>query len=467
VENRYKIVERIDSGGMAEVFKGRARAIHGIEKTVAIKRILPHLARNRKFVAMFLDEARLSVYLNHANIVQVFDIARAGEDYFIVMEYVEGANLRTLLDASRNANRPLPVEGAAFIAAEVCRGLAYAHARRDNDGRPLNIVHRDVSPPNILLSLEGEVKLVDFGLAKAASQLERSDPDILKGKLGYMSPEQAHGMPFDQRADVFATGILLWEMLAGRRLFRGETDLETLEQVRAARVQPLREINPRVPKDLEEVVSRALARDAARRYQSARQLGDDLWTMLFRNRLRVTAHDVAVLVREVASALPPAESTTRAIDQMIQEEIIRLISIESYELPEDSPPPSLDAEGSRPIQVEDLSLVRERRPPGRAPVALGGGTGAAAQKAPAADFVPLTELLEPEPDAERAPRASPAPAPAAPRAPVRAGPTRRSGRAAWWLLALLVLAGVGGGLFFLFTGNDAPAPAGQQTSKRR
>jgi serine/threonine-protein kinase len=423
VESRYKIIERIDSGGMAEVFKGRARAIHGIEKTVAIKRILPHLARNRKFVAMFLDEARLSVYLNHANIVQVFDIARSDGDYFIVMEFVEGANLRTLLEVLAQTGRTFDVEKGVRIAADICRGLAYAHERRSYDGRPLGIVHRDVSPPNVLISLEGEVKLVDFGLAKAASQLEHSDPEILKGKLGYMSPEQAYGKAVDHRADVFAAGILLYEMLSGCRLFKGDSDLATLELVREAKIPPLRQHNPRVLPDLESIVRRALAKDLSQRYQSARHLEDDLWRFLFAHGLKVTPLDIGNWVRETMVSAPKERVSTEEIGEMIQEEILRLFSIEDYDLhlPEDSPPP-MPQEGSRPIRVEELTVARDRRD---AP--LGN---------PA--FMPLTEILEPEAEAEPPPEA-PGEAPA--RAP-------RS-RIAWWILALLVLGALGAGAFYL------------------
>jgi serine/threonine-protein kinase len=427
VESRYKIVERIDSGGMAEVFKGRARAIHGIEKLVAIKRILPHLARNRKFVAMFLDEARLAVYLNHANIVQVFDIARSDGDYFIVMEFVEGANLRTLLEVARSTGRPFPLEKAIYIAAEVCRGLAYAHDRSDFSGRPLKIVHRDVSPPNVLLSYEGEVKLVDFGLAKAASQIEESDPDILKGKLGYMSPEQAWGHDVDHRADVFAAGILLWEMLANRRLFRGESDLQTLEMVRRAEVPPPSTHNDRVTPDLESAVMRALAQDPAQRYADARQFADELWRFLFANGLKVTPQELGEWVREITGRLERAESSARVIDQMIQEEILRLVSIESYDLPEDSPPPSFH-EGSRPIKVEDLSVARERREQTQPKIAL----------------TPLSDILEPDTEAAAAPERPAAPAP------------QPRSRAAWWILAIMVLGGIAGGLFLLLREGAGP-----------
>jgi serine/threonine protein kinase len=421
VESRYKILEKIDSGGMAEVFKGRARAIHGIEKTVAIKRILPHLARNRKFVSMFLDEARLSVYLNHANIVQVFDIARSNGDYFIVMEFVEGANLRTLMEALAQAGRAFDIEKGVRIAADICRGLAYAHERRSYDGRPLGIVHRDVSPPNVLISLEGEVKLVDFGLAKAASQLEHSDPDILKGKLGYMSPEQAYGKAVDHRADVFAAGILLYEMLSGSRLFKGDSDLATLEMVREARIPSLRQRNPRVLPDLESIVRRALAKDLSQRYQSARHLEDDLWRFLFAHGLKVTPVDIGSWVRETVASVPKERASTQEIGEMIQEEILRLFSIEEYDLhlPEESPPP-LPHEGSRPLRVEDLTVARDRRD-----FPLGS-----------ANFVPLTEILEPE--------AEPPPGP-----PAQAVAQASRSRIAWWILALLVLGALAAGAFYL------------------
>lgn len=469
MEARYRILERIDSGGMAEVFKGRARAIHGIEKIVAIKRILPHLARNRKFISMFLDEARLSVYLNHANIVQVFDIARSGGSYFIVMEYVEGSNLRRILDEFAKSGRPFPVEIACFVAAHVCRALAYAHDRADRDGRSLQIVHRDVSPPNVLITREGEVKLVDFGLARAASQLEKSDPDILKGKLGYMSPEQAWGKEVDRRADIFATGILLFEMLAGRRLFRGESDLETLELVRAARIPSLHTLNPRVPEQLERIALRSLTREPGDRYQSAHLFEDDLWSFLFQNRLKVTPFEVGAWMRDQAARLPPPEENeARAIDRMIYEEMLKVTSIESYDLPEDPDPTSLTgSEGSRPISLDDLEGVP--RPNRLSPSHSASHPRPVMPPPPpvnavaAQEFGELTELFEPETENLRPmPGGSSAAFPisvvsARPHATPLA-PAARPVRMGWWVLAVLVLLGVGGAVFFLLR---APAPQSQ------
>ncbi len=229
-DQKYRILEKLDSGGMAEIYRAEAELIQGLKKQVAIKRILPHLTKNEKFVAMFLDEAKLSLYLDHANIVHVFDIGRSGETYFIVMEYVHGPNLRSVNESMHRLGQSIKIEEAIFMMMEVCKGLGSAHDMvSPEDGQSLNIVHRDVSPPNILLSRNGEVKLVDFGLAKAASQVEQTDPGVVKGKFSYLSPEAASGQTVDFRSDLFAVGIILFEVLTGRRLFLGETDYQTVE----------------------------------------------------------------------------------------------------------------------------------------------------------------------------------------------------------------------------------------------
>lgn len=290
---RYQIVDRIDVGGMAEVFRGKAISLDGYEKPVAIKRVLPQLAADPRFVNMFLDEARLSLALSHANIVSVFDVSRAGETYFIVMEHVDGANLKTLMEIARAGQRPFSTPIAVQICIEVCKALAYAHDRKAADGSKLSIVHRDVSPPNILISREGEVKMTDFGLAKAASQVESTDPGIVKGKYGYLSPEAANGLEVDARSDIFSLGIILWELLAGRRLFAGETDLATLQRVQEARVPALAPLCVDLHPELESIVRRALAADRDKRYATAREFGTDLTRFLFAAGLSVTSYDVA------------------------------------------------------------------------------------------------------------------------------------------------------------------------------
>lgn len=285
---------------MAEVYRAESAGLEGFKKTVAIKRVLPHLAEKKQFIGMFLDEARLSAQLNHSNCVQVFDIGVGDKTYFIVMEYVDGSDLKALLEHLAHQERRIPVSTAIFICCRILDGLAYAHDARDSRGRILGIVHRDISPPNVLITRHGEVKVVDFGLAKANSQLEHSQPGIIKGKFSYLSPEAALGEAVDARSDIFAAGIILWEMLAGRRLFSGETDLQTVRQVQSAKIPDLKKFNPEVGPELEALVLRALARDPRQRYQSARELGIDLNNLLFRMAHPVSAFDLSRLVAEVA-----------------------------------------------------------------------------------------------------------------------------------------------------------------------
>lgn len=349
-EQKYRIIEKLDSGGMAEIYSAEAELIQGLKKKVAIKRILPHLTRNKKFVAMFLDEARLSLYLDHANIVHVFDIGRSGNTYFIVMEFVDGVNLRTLAKSLRRQRRPLRMEEAIFITMEVCKGLAYAHdIVSPEDGRALNIVHRDVSPPNILASRNGEIKLVDFGLAKAASQLEHTDPGVVKGKFSYLSPEAASGKHVDHRADIFASGIILFELLTDRRLFYGENDFQTVELVRRAQIPSMRAINPDISPDLETVVLRALARNPDDRYQHAYEFQEALAQVLFDRGLKVTSRDLAKLVRRCVAQRDGAgtlQARTRGvINTLIQEEILKFTSLESSDF---------DRSGALPLSPDDL-----------------------------------------------------------------------------------------------------------------
>lgn len=335
--DRYTITERLDQGGMAEVFLGVAESLQGFKKNVAIKRILPSLVRNQTFVSMFLDEAKLSLYLQHANIVQVFDIGQSENSYFLVMEYVHGCNLRHLLDRLKDRGQRIRIAEAIYLMLEACKGLSYAHTCENPEtGEPLNIVHRDVSPPNILISKNGEVKLVDFGLAKANSQIESTDPGVVKGKFSYLSPEAASGLDIDERADVFAVGILLWEMLTNRRLFLGESDYQTVEQVRQARIPSIAAINPEIEPELESIVRKALERDPDRRYQSAADLGDALAQYLFSRRMKVTARDIAALVRETQMEQAKKRSTVpqeTLIDNMIQDEMAKITSLLEGESP--------------------------------------------------------------------------------------------------------------------------------------
>jgi len=332
MRDRYQITERLDHGGMAEVFRGVAESMEGFKKAVAIKRILPSLTKNPKFVSMFLDEARLSLFLQHANIVQVFDISKTPDNaYFLVMEYVDGCNLKALIERSKQKGRRIEVAHTIYMMMECCKALNYAHnVENPETGEPLGIVHRDISPPNILLSKNGEVKLVDFGLAKANSQIESTDPGVVKGKFSYLSPEAASGLEVDHRADIFAVGIILWEMFTGRRLFYGETDYQTVELVRQARVPSIAALNPEIEPDLEAVVRKALAREADDRYQSAADLADALAQYLFSRRMKVTSRDIQTLVRDTQMEMMrkrSAEPKESLIDALINDEIGKMTSL--------------------------------------------------------------------------------------------------------------------------------------------
>jgi eukaryotic-like serine/threonine-protein kinase len=293
---RYKVLERIAAGGMAEVYRAESAGLEGFKKLVAIKRVLPHLAEKKQFIGMFLDEARVGAHLSHSNCVQVFDIGVGDNTYFIVMEFVDGSDLKGVIEHRKELKQPVPVEEACLITVRICEGLAYAHELTDSKGNSLHIVHRDMSPPNVLLTRHGEVKIVDFGLAKANSQLEKSEPGIIKGKFSYLSPEAAQGLPVDARTDVFAAGIILWEMLAGRRLFLGDSDLETVRLVQKAEIPTLRDYNSKIPLELERVLKKGLAADPARRYQTAREFGRDLNAILFQIGRAVSSFDIAQLV---------------------------------------------------------------------------------------------------------------------------------------------------------------------------
>src|SRR3954469_140933 len=264
---------------MAEVWRGKTFGAGGFERLVAIKRILPNIAEDDEFISMFIDEAKITVQLNHANIAQIYELSHIASSYFIAMEYIPGKDMRAIFDRCRKKGEPAPIPLTCYVLGKSCEGLDYAHRKQVN-GRDMNIVHRDVSPQNVLISYDGEVKVIDFGIAKAAGKATKTQAGILKGKFGYMSPEQIRGLPLDRRSDVFAIGVCLYEMLTGERLFVGDSDFSVLEKVRKAEVTPPSTYNRRVPEQLEKIVLKALARDVDTRYQYANELADDLQRFL-------------------------------------------------------------------------------------------------------------------------------------------------------------------------------------------
>lgn len=272
----YRLLQKIAVGGMAEVFKAKRTGVEGFEKVVAVKRILPHLSDNKEFVEMFIDEAKMVAGLTHPNIVQISDLGKIDKSYYIAMEYVHGRDLRSILRRAKERGLRLPLDLTVLIVSKVCSALEFAHRKKDERGRPMLIVHRDISPQNILISFEGEVKLTDFGIAKAATKARITDAGALRGKLLYMSPEQAWGKAMDRRSDLFSLGIVFYEMITDQKPFLGSSEMSILEMVRECRIAPPSDVNPRIPERLEKVVMTALDREPDHRYQDAVEMYRDL-----------------------------------------------------------------------------------------------------------------------------------------------------------------------------------------------
>jgi eukaryotic-like serine/threonine-protein kinase len=408
---RYVLLDRIAIGGMAEVYVALRRD-DASARLYALKRILPTLAEDGEFIQMFLDEARLVVQLDHPGVVPIHELGKHGEGYYIAMEYVPGRDLRALVQRTR-ARGGLPVPLAAYLGWRVADALDHAHRKRDARGTPLQIVHRDVSPANVLLGFDGSVRVIDFGIAQAALRTRRDA--ALRGKFGYMSPEMASGGPVDRRSDVFALGVVLHELLTGARLFTGPSELAVLEKVRRAEVPAPSRVNPAVPRGLDAVVLRALARDPAERFGWASELRDALvpWT-----HAGSPAGDPPALARFMALAFPDElrreldrveelRRTDRApADEAAPPEKTQVIALRLDELPAAA---VVDGSGERP--------ARRGRRVSRAAAAIGAAAGLAL----AASLV----LAATSPS--RAPAAQALPAPASPG--VSAGPAAAGGAA--------------------------------------
>jgi serine/threonine protein kinase len=290
---RYQLLQKLATGGMAEIYLARQQGPEGFAKLLVIKRILPHLAGNDEFVKMFLDEARIAARLNHANVVQIFDLGAIDEHFFIAMEYLHGEDARRVWKQADKQHQPLPVPLACRIVMDACAGLDYAHKKLSDTGTPLNIVHRDVSPQNIIVTFEGGVKVVDFGIAKAADQSSVTRSGVVKGKYSYMSPEQAAGKRVDARTDQFALGIVLYELVSGERLFKRNTDIETLKAVERCQVPPPSQVSRAVPESLDPIIMRALERDLDQRYPDCRAFQLALESWLLENRLPSSSSQLA------------------------------------------------------------------------------------------------------------------------------------------------------------------------------
>ncbi len=294
---KYLLLDRINIGGMAEVWRAKTFGAGGFERIVAIKRILPNIAEDEEFISMFIDEAKITVQLNHANIAQIYELANLSNSYFIAMEYVSGKDMRAMFDRCRKRGDPAPIPLICYVMAQCCEGLDYAHRAKDKQGRDMSIVHRDVSPQNVLISYDGEVKVIDFGIAKAAGKATKTQAGILKGKFGYMSPEQIRGLPLDGRSDIFAIGVCLYEMLTGERLFIGESDFSVLEKVRKVDVLPPSHFNQKIPDRLERIVMKALAKEVEDRYQQAAEIGEELRAFMYATGNVFARKDLAAFMK--------------------------------------------------------------------------------------------------------------------------------------------------------------------------
>ena len=307
---------------MADIYLAKAFGFGGADQIVAIKSIRPEVLEDPEFVGMFVEEAKLCAMLDHQNIARTYELKRSGTGYFIAMEYVAGKDLRVISDRVSTRNLEFPIHLALHIIAQVCEGLDYAHHKTDPTGVSLDIVHQDVSPQNVLISYNGDVKLIDFGVARAASHQINSRAGVVKGKYGYMSPEQSSGVRLDGRSDVFAAGVLLYELLTHRRLFDGASDTSILEKVKHAEVYPPSLIAPRIPRPVEEVVLKALSHAPQDRYQTAAAMGDAVVKVLLSSFGQPSSRELNNLMKslfneEIQQELLLIESTQRIVEMPV------------------------------------------------------------------------------------------------------------------------------------------------------
>ncbi|MCS6858384.1 MAG: protein kinase, partial [Sandaracinaceae bacterium] len=304
---RYRILQRLGSGGMAEVFLAKYTGAQSIEKLVVIKRILPSFARNPRFVSMFVDEAKLATRLNHPNIVQVYAFEQVQDEFLLAMEYVDGLDLGQLVQLARREGRRIPYEVASLIVFEVCKGLEYAHNRKDESGVPMEIVHRDVSPQNILISYDGNVKIADFGIARA--KMISEETGVIKGKFGYMSPEQAKGQRVDRRSDIYSLGVVFAELLMNRPMYPGMQGIAILDEVREGRITLPRTVDPEIPEALEAVVVKATRLHPEDRFESCRAFGAAISSWIHDQRVDPSALEAFIATLRPRDALMQNEAT--------------------------------------------------------------------------------------------------------------------------------------------------------------
>jgi serine/threonine protein kinase len=328
VQGRYELLELAGNGGMACVYRAVVRGAAGFQRSVALKRIREHLTANTEFVRMFIEEARVGSELDHANIVQVHDFGVDAEGYFLVMEWVDGIHLGQYMDVLSQRGEAMPWRYAAAICVQVLAGLAAAHERIDGDGMPAPVIHRDVTPQNILLGVNGVAKLTDFGLARAMDRAPMTGPDVVKGKLSYLAPELLFGQPASVTTDLYSLGIVLWEMLAGERLFWADSTSERVRKVREAEIPALEMRRTALPSSLVLIVERALERNPALRFQSAEEMHDALLRCLGEQLVAARELGQVAIETRIASGMsarsqrPPRHPSQRPSAQVITSKVV-------------------------------------------------------------------------------------------------------------------------------------------------
>jgi len=448
---KYEVLRALATGGMAEIFVARAHGIEGFQKAAVIKRLRPEIASDQQFLKMFLDEARVLATLHHSNIVQIYDVGAVDGSYYFAMELLRGQDVHHLVARARRSGSTLPLEHSLFIIMSTLAGLHYAHEKRDAEGRPLDIVHRDVSPSNVFVTYEGDVKVIDFGIAKTAVQSTQTRMGVVKGKIRYMSPEQCAGGaggPLDRRSDVFAASIMLWEMTLGRRLFSG-TDYQMLRQIVETDAPSPSVFVPDYPPELERIVMKGLHRDPELRYATAQQMQEDLDAFVRERRLAASSLSLGRYMRErfpdAIEAWAAADRSDQAFPSHVRDLIGSPVSEPSGGTPRSgSNQPSAESSSGTPRSSADQ--VSAGAPQSTASPSFAGAPGSSASQ-PSASQV----SADATPSAPSAPAAVVAGEPAAP-------PSR--GRASR-VVAAAVFVVAASAMFWVLRSSEHGAPGAQ------
>ena len=386
--DKYVLLDRIATGGMAEVYRGKLTGVKGFEKLLAIKKMLPQLTREKEMVDYFIDEAKLAALLQHENIIHIYDFGSLDGSYFIAMEYLFGKDLNSIINRSREKKLPIRIENVLLIASQICEGMEYAHNLEDLHGKPLNIIHRDITPHNIFITYDGKVKIIDFGIAKTTIQSTQTKIGLVKGKIAYMSPEQVEGQVLDHRSDIFTIGILIYEMVTNTRLYQGNT-MQVIQKAINAKYEPLENFAPNLHPQLYEIIQRALIKDPAKRYQSCGEMLKEIQNCLYNMTFRPNAKQLAAYVISLFDTeyQKEKEAAVMAMDSNLTDELVDGNTIiidktdEKIKVPSDSDetvfiheenriPKDLNAADTAPFSKRKGSIINWKKQIGLASIIL-------------------------------------------------------------------------------------------------